>query len=191
MPLTQGVHSEAGQVRRVMVHAPGREMERLTPVNREALLFDDMLWVKQARLDHMNFVDPLRERGGEVVSDAPGPADHRSDPKPGPRHRRASQDSLIGAFTPSSHLHSSQFLARKPASVRRQSQGAIRVMSREYPWFIKASVLVSRCKASIFCSDCYQEADSELPKPVAERNDYVDQFHLDHRQDEIRQSCLG
>jgi arginine deiminase len=50
-----------------MVHAPGREMARLTPANREALLFDDVLWVKQARVDHMTFVDALRERGGEVV----------------------------------------------------------------------------------------------------------------------------
>lgn len=67
MPPTYGVHSEAGQLRRVMVHAPGREMERLTPDNREALLFDDVLWVKQARVDHMTFVDALRERGVEVV----------------------------------------------------------------------------------------------------------------------------
>ncbi len=67
MPPTYGVHSEAGALRRVMVHAPGREMERLTPDNREALLFDDVLWVKQARVDHMTFVDTLRERGVEVV----------------------------------------------------------------------------------------------------------------------------
>ena len=50
-------------MRRVLVHAPGREMARLTPANREALLFDDVLWVKQARVDHMTFVDALRERG--------------------------------------------------------------------------------------------------------------------------------
>lgn len=67
MPPTYGVHSEAGQLRRVLVHAPGREMARLTPANREALLFDDVLWVKQARVDHMTFVDVLRERGVEVV----------------------------------------------------------------------------------------------------------------------------
>lgn len=67
MPPRYGVHSEAGQLRRVMVHAPGLEMERLTPANREALLFDDVLWVKQARVEHMTFVDTLRERGVEVV----------------------------------------------------------------------------------------------------------------------------
>ncbi len=67
MPPRYGVHSEAGPLRRVMVHAPGLEMERLTPANREALLFDDVLWVKQARVEHMTFVDTLRERGVEVV----------------------------------------------------------------------------------------------------------------------------
>ncbi|MEX1146980.1 MAG: arginine deiminase [Sphingomonadales bacterium] len=67
MTLTYGVHSEAGQLRRVMLHRPGPEMARLTPANAESLLFDDVLWVKQARADHMAFVDVLRERGVEVV----------------------------------------------------------------------------------------------------------------------------
>ena len=67
MTLTYGVHSEAGQLRRVLVHRPGSEMARLTPANCESLLFDDVLWVKQARIDHMAFVDILRERGVEVV----------------------------------------------------------------------------------------------------------------------------
>jgi arginine deiminase len=62
-----GVHSEAGVLRRVMVHRPGSEMARLTPANAASLLFDDVLWVKQARVDHMAFVDILRERGVEVV----------------------------------------------------------------------------------------------------------------------------
>jgi len=67
MTLTYGVHSEAGQLRRVLVHRPGTELARLTPANAESLLFDDVLWVKQARIDHMAFVDVLRERGVEVV----------------------------------------------------------------------------------------------------------------------------
>ena len=67
MTLTYGVHSEAGTLRRVLAHRPGSEMARLTPANAESLLFDDVLWVKQARIDHMAFVDILRERGVEVV----------------------------------------------------------------------------------------------------------------------------
>jgi arginine deiminase len=62
-----GVHSEAGTLRRVMVHGPGTELERLTPANREALLFDDVLWVKQARVEHMTFVDAMQDRSVEVV----------------------------------------------------------------------------------------------------------------------------
>lgn len=67
MPTPFGVHSECGTLRRVMVHAPGREVERLTPANREALLFDDVLWAKQARHDHKVFVDALRAHDVEVV----------------------------------------------------------------------------------------------------------------------------
>ena len=67
MTLTYGVHSEAGTLRRVLVHRPGSEMARLTPANREALLFDDVIWVKQARVEHLTFTDMLRERGVDVV----------------------------------------------------------------------------------------------------------------------------
>jgi arginine deiminase len=67
MAYEYGVHSEAGQLRRVLVHRPGLEMERLTPANREALLFDDVIWVKQARIEHMTFTDILRDRGVAVV----------------------------------------------------------------------------------------------------------------------------
>jgi arginine deiminase len=65
--MTYGVHSEAGVLRRVLVHRPGIEMTRLTPANAASLLFDDVIWVKQARIDHMGFVDIVRERGVEVV----------------------------------------------------------------------------------------------------------------------------
>jgi arginine deiminase len=67
MTLTYGVHSEAGELRRVMVHTPGAAMARLTPANCAQLLFDDVIWVKQARIEHMTFVDAMRSRGVEVV----------------------------------------------------------------------------------------------------------------------------
>ena len=44
-----GVHSEVGKLRKVMVHRPGLEHTRLTPSNAEELLFDDVLWVEQAK----------------------------------------------------------------------------------------------------------------------------------------------
>ncbi|MBB5575794.1 arginine deiminase [Rhizobium paranaense] len=62
-----GVHSEVGQLRKVMVCAPGRAHQRLTPSNCDSLLFDDVLWVDVAKRDHFDFINKLRERGIEVV----------------------------------------------------------------------------------------------------------------------------
>ena len=67
MSITYGVHSEAGKLRRVLVHKPGAAMARLTPANCAELLFDDVIWVKQARIEHMTFTDAMRNRGVEVV----------------------------------------------------------------------------------------------------------------------------
>lgn len=62
-----GVHSEVGQLRKVMVCAPGRAHQRLTPSNCDALLFDDVLWVDNAKRDHFDFMTKMRDRGVEVV----------------------------------------------------------------------------------------------------------------------------
>lgn len=62
-----GVHSEVGKLRKVMVCAPGRAHQRLTPTNRDRLLFDDVLWVDNAKRDHFDFVNKMRERGIDVV----------------------------------------------------------------------------------------------------------------------------
>ena len=62
-----GVHSEVGTLRRVMVHRPGLEHSRLTPSNAEDLLFDDVLWVAQAKREHDAFCEVMRERNVEVL----------------------------------------------------------------------------------------------------------------------------
>ncbi|MCK1365823.1 arginine deiminase [Bradyrhizobium sp. 62] len=62
-----GVHSEVGQLRKVMVCAPGRAHQRLTPSNCDQLLFDDVLWVENAKRDHFDFVTKMRDRGVDVV----------------------------------------------------------------------------------------------------------------------------
>ena len=61
------VDSEVGRLRRVVLHRPDRELKRLTPANRDELLFDDVLWVKRARQEHDAFADGLTERGVEVL----------------------------------------------------------------------------------------------------------------------------
>ena len=62
-----GVHSEVGKLHKVLVCSPGLAHERLTPTNCDELLFDDVLWVQNARRDHFDFMDKMRDRGVEVV----------------------------------------------------------------------------------------------------------------------------
>jgi len=62
-----GVHSEVGQLRLVMVCAPGRAHQRLTPSNNDRLLFDDVIWVETAKRDHFDFIQKMRDRGIEVL----------------------------------------------------------------------------------------------------------------------------
>jgi arginine deiminase len=49
-----------------MVHRPGLAHTRLTPSNCGDLLFDDVIWVKQAKAEHDAFAEAMRERGVEV-----------------------------------------------------------------------------------------------------------------------------
>ncbi len=62
-----GVHSEVGRLHKVLVCAPGLAHERLTPTNADDLLFDDVLWVQNAKRDHFDFMTKMRDRGVEVV----------------------------------------------------------------------------------------------------------------------------
>ena len=62
-----GVWSEAGRLRRVLVCAPGLAHQRLTPDNCHDLLFDDVIWLQQARRDHFDFVAKMVDRGVEVL----------------------------------------------------------------------------------------------------------------------------
>ncbi len=57
-----GVYSEVGALREVLVHRPDLSLTRLTPGNCHELLFDDVIWVKEARQEHDAFVDTLRDR---------------------------------------------------------------------------------------------------------------------------------
>lgn len=61
-----GAYSEIGKLRKVIVHRPGLALSRLTPSNCEELLFDDVIWVKAARIEHHQFTDAMRHRGVEV-----------------------------------------------------------------------------------------------------------------------------
>lgn len=65
--MTLGVFSEVGRLRKVLVCRPGLAQARLTPANCRELLFDDVLWVSQAKNDHHAFTNVMTERGVEVL----------------------------------------------------------------------------------------------------------------------------
>ncbi|MBT2212688.1 MULTISPECIES: arginine deiminase [Actinomadura] len=60
------VSSEVGRLRQVLLHRPDLELLRLTPANKDDLLFDEVLWAKRARQEHDVLADALRERGVRV-----------------------------------------------------------------------------------------------------------------------------
>jgi arginine deiminase len=59
--------SETGALKQVLLHRPGRELTRLTPRNKDDLLFDDLLWLDRAQAEHDAFAEVLRSRGAEVL----------------------------------------------------------------------------------------------------------------------------
>jgi arginine deiminase len=61
--MTFHVDSEVGQLKQVIVHRPGLELDRLTPQNVDELLFDDVMWAQRAREEHDAFVQKLRDKG--------------------------------------------------------------------------------------------------------------------------------
>jgi arginine deiminase len=64
--MTIGVYSEVGKLRKVLVCRPGLAQRRLTPANCHDLLFDDVLWVSQAKSDHYTFINVMREQEVDV-----------------------------------------------------------------------------------------------------------------------------
>lgn len=67
LDVTLGCDSEVGTLRVVILHRPGAELQRLTPCNNDALLFDGLPWVSRAQDEHDAFAELLRSRGVEVL----------------------------------------------------------------------------------------------------------------------------
>ncbi|WP_197500638.1 arginine deiminase [Mycobacterium sp. 852002-51961_SCH5331710] len=65
--VTLGCDSEVGRLNAVILHRPGAELQRLTPRNNDALLFDGLPWVARAQEEHDAFAALLVERGVEVM----------------------------------------------------------------------------------------------------------------------------
>ena len=65
--MTPSVRSEVGRLRTVLIHRPGTELERVTPDNKDELLFDELLWVEHAQAEHDAFAEVLGAAGVEVL----------------------------------------------------------------------------------------------------------------------------
>ena len=61
------VKNEIGPLKKVMLHRPGREIEKLTPDTLRHLLFDDIPYLRIAQEEHDAFADLLRSHGVGVV----------------------------------------------------------------------------------------------------------------------------
>ncbi|WP_197416190.1 arginine deiminase [Mycobacterium sp. GA-1199] len=67
LDVTLGCDSEVGRLTAVILHRPGAELQRLTPRNSDALLFDGLPWVARAEAEHDAFAALLVDRGVEVM----------------------------------------------------------------------------------------------------------------------------
>ena len=82
MPIA--IHSEIGRLRTVVVHQPGREIDRMTPSMMQDLLFDDILHGARAREEHRRFQQVLRLFSevllvGDLLEEVLADADRRAD----------------------------------------------------------------------------------------------------------------
>ena len=62
-----GVSSEIGELKKVLLHRPGKEIEHVIPSNMERLLFDDIPFLPKMQLEHDLFAAELKKRNVEVV----------------------------------------------------------------------------------------------------------------------------
>lgn len=61
------VTSEIGELKTVLLHRPGKEVENLTPDYLSRLLFDDIPYLPVIQKEHDYFAEILRNRGVEVL----------------------------------------------------------------------------------------------------------------------------
>ncbi len=63
----QSVDSEIGQLRTVLMHRPGLELQRITARHAGRLLFGSLPWLTKARQEHDVLCQELRDQGVEVL----------------------------------------------------------------------------------------------------------------------------
>lgn len=61
------IRSEIGPLKSVLLHRPGRELERITPDTLQEVLFEDIPWLKRMQEEHDAFAGELSRRGVNVL----------------------------------------------------------------------------------------------------------------------------
>ncbi|MCW3978423.1 MAG: arginine deiminase family protein [Candidatus Bathyarchaeota archaeon] len=61
-----GAQTEYGRLRKVLMHRPTEELRRVTPGNKDAYLFRDVVYWKEFQREHDVFTEALRGEGVEV-----------------------------------------------------------------------------------------------------------------------------
>lgn len=60
------IESEIGKLKKVLIHRPGKELERIVPDSLKELLFEDIPWLKRMQEEHDAFAKILVQHGAEV-----------------------------------------------------------------------------------------------------------------------------
>lgn len=61
-----GVTSEVAELKKILLHRPGSEVETLTPNTLHDSLFEDIPWLAALQAEHDDFADTLRREGVQV-----------------------------------------------------------------------------------------------------------------------------
>ena len=61
------LNSEFGTLKAVLMHRPGKEIDRLTPYNKEFLLFDDVPYLEALQREHDTFSNLIKDSTGAQV----------------------------------------------------------------------------------------------------------------------------
>ena len=65
--MSPSIRSETGPLGAVVLHRPDLELHRITPANKDELLFDELVWVDRAGDEHDRFADQIRDAGADVL----------------------------------------------------------------------------------------------------------------------------
>lgn len=60
------IESEVGKLKKVLMHRPGKELERIVPEALTESLFEDIPWLKRMQEEHDGFAEILRAKGVEI-----------------------------------------------------------------------------------------------------------------------------